>query len=876
MNTPIENKIGQFLATWTQFVSKFAWWVVISFLLAAVISIYYTATHLGINTNTKDMLDEKLPYRQTLKTFHQEFPQLSNTLIIVIDGADPDTLKKASTVLTQRLRDDASTFDSVYQPGGGQFFKQNGLLYLPLSEVESLSNRLVNTQPLLAQLQEQKNTAGLLTVVQQISYAKSQGQTQFDLTPILQDINLALTAYINKQEEPLLWQPLLFHDSQMQTAKQQIILVQPRPDFSKLSAASSALKTIRTLASELQIDEQHGLRLRITGKAALADDEMKSVSKGMGLSGGLAFVMVVILLWFGTGSFRILLFSVICLLVGLSLTAGFATLAVGSLNLISVAFALLYIGLGIDFSIHLCLRYEELLSNTQSNLDALSGASKDVGASLVICALSTAIGFYAFVPTDFIGVSELGIISGTGMFISLLVSMSLLPALFSLSPIKKPAKLRLHSHILERLLTTLPVRHANKILLTSLLLAVVAAWFAQQVRFDYDLLNMREPNSESVQAFRELSTNSNSSPWRLTVLASSRQQVLDYQRQLLALPSVNKVITEYDLIPKQQDEKLRLINKTTDKLTDIFNQPATTQAQGTTVKQLKKLLSDIAHLQGLTLPWQDQIQTLSDSLKQITQNLENKTEVEQTQSLVKVDQLLIGTFPAAINQIRNSLDVQIISFTNLPDEISSRWISDADTHRLLVFAKQDLSQTQNLRQFVAEVNQVSSQVTDLPAIHLAAGEAAIGAFLQAFVSAIVLISILLIVLLRNLRHTLIVMAPLLLAGVFTACASLVFDIPFNFANIIALPLLLGIGVDSGIHMVSRARTGSTSLSDLMQTSTPRAVLLSALTTIASFGNLGFSSHPGTASMGQLLTIGVFLTMLCTLLVLPALLNKKLV
>jgi len=874
VNTPIENRIGLFLAAWTQWVCKFSWWVIIGFLLAAGGSIYYSVTHLSINTDTKEMLNEKLAYRQTLKTFQLEFPQLRNTLIIVISGPDSDSLNHASLALSQALRKNTSIFDTIYQPGSGRFFDQNGLLYLPLKEVESLTNKLIKTQPLLAQLQKQNNAVGLFAAIHQASLAKSHGQTQIELTPLLQQTNLALAAYISAKEEPLSWSHIMLQKTPAPSNHQQLILVQPRTDYSKLSAASTALKTIRQLASELQIDQQHGFQLGITGNAALADDEMKSVSKGMGLSAGLAFFMVVIILWFGTGSFRVLLFSIICLVVGLSLTAGFATLAVGSLNLISVAFALLYIGLGIDFSIHLCLRYEELLPHSDSNLDALSEASKDVGSSLVICAVSTAIGFYAFVPTDFVGVSELGIISGTGMFISLVVSMSLLPALFSLSPLKKPAKLRLHSLFLQQLLATLPAKHGNKVLVISLLLGIVATVYSPQVRFDYDMLNMREQKSESVQVFRDLSANSDFSPWRLTVLANSRQQVLDYQGQLLSLPSVKNVITEYDLIPTQQDEKLRLINQTAEQLSNTLDPKLPATSGKTTVAELKIGLSNIAKVVDLSLPWHSQLQLLQTNLEQVIVDIENQSGTEQTQKLAALEQTLMGTFPTTINRIKTILGAQAVSFDTLPADLVDRWSSKNHIHRLLVFAKRNLGITQNLRQFVTEVSQISPQVTDLPAIHLAAGEAAIAAFQQAFISAIVLISILLLVLLRNLRQVLIVMAPLLLAGVFTASATVLFAIPFNFANIIALPLLLGIGVDSGIHMVSRARTDNAQLGNLMQTSTPRAVLLSALTTIASFGTLGLSSHPGTASMGQLLTIGVLLTMLCTLLVLPSLLSKK--
>ncbi len=211
----------------------------------------------------------------------------------------------------------------------------------------------------------------------------------------------------------------------------------------------------------------------------------------------------------------------------------------------------------------------------------------------------------------------------------------------------------------------------------------------------------------------------------------------------------------------------------------------------------------------------------------------------------------------------------------LPAEERARWVSPKhQTHLLMAVAKADLRNVAALREFVQQVSGVAAQVTDIPAISLAAGDAAVQAFQQAFVTAFILITLLLALLLRNVKDVLLVLTPLSLAGLFTTAAAVLLDIPFNFANIIALPLLLGIGVDNGIHMVSRARNSHVSNNNLLQTSTATAVILSALTTIGSFGNLGYSSHPGTASMGQLLTIGVFIIMLCTLIVLPVLLSLR--
>jgi hypothetical protein len=268
------------------------------------------------------------------------------------------------------------------------------------------------------------------------------------------------------------------------------------------------------------------------------------------------------------------------------------------------------------------------------------------------------------------------------------------------------------------------------------------------------------------------------------------------------------------------------------------------------------------------------IRDLQDALQAVINKLEALSAEDQRQALAELDALLLGALAPALDELQKNLDQTPAKLDTLPPDLRARWVSESGTWRLMVFAKHDLSDIQELRRFVNEVSGQVPRVTDLPIINLASGEAAVKAFQQAFLTALILISLLLLLLLRSLRDTLLVLTPLLLAAILTTAASVLLDIPFNFANIITLPLLLGIGVDNGIHMVSRARTAMPSDGNLLHTSTSRAVILSALTTVASFGNLAFSSHPGTASMGQLLTIGVLVTMVCTLLVLPNVLGQR--
>jgi len=872
MNAAIEHRIGNALARWTDWTARHAIWVILAFLLMAGGSLYYAFNHLGINTDNSDMLDESLPFRQTLKVYKQAFPQQSNNLLLVIEGPDADSTYEAARNLSQKLAARPDDFRTIYWPGGGAFFEDQALYYLSVEELTAMASRFSKSAPLLTQLQSHPTAQGLLGSLQGVLQVSGDERSE-ETDKLIKETTESLVAYINDENMPLDWQELLFTPASTEKAiNRQLLIVQPELDFSNLFAAGTAIRSIRAESSELGIGDGQEISLRITGSAALAYEELKSVSQGMGTAALMSLLIVVALLWLGTGSFRILLYSLISLLVGLCLTAGFAAISIGSLNLISVAFAVLYIGLGIDFAIHFSLRYSEFRDAQMDNGGALREASRDVGSALVICAVSTAIGFYAFIPTDFVGVSELGLISGTGMFISLLVSLSLLPALFALSPVSMTPRLHLKVSHAPGPFARFVQRYGESITVWIIISGAIASYTVVHARFDYDVLNLRDQNSESVATYRDLLATSESPPWRLTVLADSAEQAREYRVNLEALPSVQKVVDVHDLLPAETGIKDEVFDGMRGQL-DAIRVKASAESQSN-LTALQKILKGLDNA-GPSEPERDgTIRALHDALQAVILKLESSSSEEQQQGLLLLDELLMGNFGPTLDSLHNRLNQEVVELNSLPDDLRKRWISESGTWRLMVFAKNDLSDIDELRRFVNEVSSRVPQVTDLPIINLASGEAAVRAFQQAFITALILISLLLWILLRSLRDTLLVLLPLLLAGILTTAASVLFDIPFNFANIITLPLLLGIGVDNGIHMVSRARTAMPADGNLLHTSTSRAVILSALTTVASFGNLAFSSHPGTASMGQLLTIGVLVTMVCTLLVLPSVLGQR--
>ncbi len=844
-----------------RFVMRYAFGVLLFFVMLSLISIYYTVTNIGINTNTDDMLSKDLPYRQVRNEYFKSFPYHNDMILVVVTANSTTAVQHVSRDLANKLRPHKTFFKTVYLPGANDYFAQHRLLYLDESEFIAFDQNLKSSNDFLTKLSKRPETSNLITQL-----ALTQNSNNI-ITTIFNETVTTLKAQQQNLAKSLDWNSV-FLTTPNKTGKdsKQLILIEPTEKYREVLAAADALNLIRITAQQLKQDQQPDFQLNITGSLAMAYEELNSVSQGMELAGIMALLLVVVLLWLGSRSFKILIYSLITLLIGLSLTAGFAALSVGSLNLISVAFAVLYIGLGIDFSIHLCLRYQELIFQHKSSDQALRTTTHEVGSSLVICAISTAIGFYAFIPTDFVGLSELGIISGTGMFISLIVSLSVLPALFHLSPLTTSAGTQAARQLSQpawQYLSSVLQQHQRIIIVIISLLTIGSLLLVSNSYFDYDLLNMRDSKSESVKTFRELTKDKENSPLHISILVDDKQQLKKLQQKLTTLSTVEKVSSIVDFIPDNQQNRLIELNALQHSLS-LFNTVSPRQNKTT------KYHTTIASLQkSLKLLDRNRAPELYDTLSKLIVNIDKLDDKQRNIALSKLDESIMGSFTNAILFLQQTVNPDKVQLKNLPAQDRRHWISTiTQRYLLLVYPKYAISNVTQLREFVNQVASVAPELTDTPAITLAAGDVAVSAFKQALLTALILITILLLLIYRNITDTFLVLTPLLLAALFTTALAVLFEIPFNFSNIIAIPLLFGIGVDNGIHMISRHRSGEATGSHILHTSTSRAVVLSALTTVASFGNLGYSSHPGTASMGQLLTIGVLLTLLSTLLILP--------
>ena len=863
MSTGFERRVETLISAVVVSCIRARWAVLALYLVVSGLAGWYTVSHVAINTNTEDMLAADLPWRVAYTGYKEAFPFFSDTLVVVVDAPTPDLADEAAERLAAALRDDPAHFGEVFDPPAMPFFRRNQFLYLESSQLETLINAVSRSQVFLGQLAADPGLNGFLVVLGQL--ANSDTALPEGIGPMLEPVADTFKRFAgNESTAPLSWQRMLGGGDHGASARR-LFTVLPKLDFGSLLPAGEPIEALRAHVEALGYPEGQ-LEVRLTGGAALGYDELSSVMRGAQQAATLAFVMVAVCLVIGLRSGALVVATLCGLVVGLMLTACFATFAVGTLNMISVAFAVLYVGLGVDFAIHLGLRYRELCAGRPKR-DALLQAGRHVGVSLALCALTTAIGFLAFIPTDYRGVAELGLISGVGIVIGLVVSLTLLPALLEILPAPRPKQ---GSRIGRALTAGSPRHHDRRTLLLTLGLALGATLSLPYARFDHNPLHLNDPDAESVRVFDELDRDD--ALYRIATVEPDAVTAERLATALRAVPSVASVTTAADLVPQDQDGKLSQIDMLAFTLGDVGSVADTTPIESS---------ASLARLRGLETRLRKRpeqapsvLETLADAIGAAADRLEALAPAARAAALEDLEYRLMHHFPAQLARLGEGLQAQAVSMGDLPEPLLRRWVTADGRQRVEIKPRENLDDNAHLARFVDEVRLLTGpRATGTPVINIEASRAVTLAFAQAFATATLVISALLFIILRRLTEVLVVLAPLALAGLLTTAAVVVLGQAFNFANIIALPLLMGIGVDSALHILHRYKTTGREDTPLLASSTARGVLFSALTTATSFGNLASSPHAGTASMGLVLSIGLLITLVATLVVQPALLRQ---
>jgi hypothetical protein len=736
------------------------------------------------------------------------------------------------------------------------------LLFEPTADVKTSMDRLIAAEPFLGPMAADPSLRGLMSSLTTALQGVSAGQAQLAAlaTPMtrLADTLEGLEA---GKAPTFSWRTLITGGKADPRELRKIILVSPRLDYAQLRPGAAASAKIRADARALGLTPASGVTVRLTGPVPLEDEEFGTLAERALPITIVAVAAIVLMLWLAVRSAKVIAAILITTLTGLGVAAALGLLIYGAFNVISIAFIPLFVGLGIDFGIQLgvCFRAEHRPGVATRH--AMIAAGERMGRPLTLAACAIAAGFLAFAPTDYYGVSQLGVIAGVGMIIALTLNLTLLPALIVLlrpaatPPAAPPRQVtRLDAAI---------VGARRQVLTVSVVAAAICVALLPLLRFDFNPIHLRDPKTESVSTLLALMDDPDDTPQTLEVVRPNLAAAQTLAARVETLPQVSSARTLADFVPADQPAKLAAIADAASlldlALNPVITEPAPSDAEVTqSLRQTSAALRAAAAGGG---PAGAQASRLAQALERLAG--------ADPGLRAKASSTLMTPFSTVLGQIQNALAAEPVTLQSLPPDLVRDWITPDGRARVSIAPRGDANDDAVLDAFIEAVTKIAPDATGTPIGIREGGRTVVRAFLEAGALSFVTITALLFLVLRRVRDVAITMAPIVLTGLLTLGSCVLIGQPLNFANIIALPLLFGIGVAFHIYFVMSWRSGG---SHLLTSSLARAVFFSALTTATGFGSLWLSSHPGTASMGKLLMISLVWTLVSALIFQPALMG----
>jgi uncharacterized protein len=823
----------------------------------------YTARNFSINTDINTLISPDLDWRKRDNQFEKAFDR-ERTILAVVEAPTPELTSSAAAALERKLAGDTDHFESVQPLGSGEFFDKNGLLFLPVEEVGKLTGQFSSAAPLIEIMAGDPSIRGLTGALETGLAGVKRGQIKLDSTE--RPFNLiaqTVENVLSKGNATFSWRELVGDKPLADSDRRAFIEFKPILDFNALEPGKTATDAIRQAATDLNLAGEYNARVRLTGPVPIANEEFATVQDGAIVNGIGTVLVVLVILWMALHSSKIIFAVFLNLFIGLSITTAVGLMMVGSLNLLSVAFAVLFVGLGVDFGIQFSVRYRsERFKNDDLPL-ALKKAAERSAVPLSLAAMATAAGFLCFLPTDYKGISELGKIAGAGMLVAFLTSITVLPALLKmLNPPGESepvgyAFLAPVDHFLEK--------HRVVIIVGTLLVAVAGLPLLYFMKFDFNPINLRNSKVESIATFLDLRKDPNTGANAINVMTNSEADAKKIEAKLEKVPEVLRVMSLDSFVPEDQPAKLKLIAQGAKILNPALN-PDSVDAAPSDAENVDALKGSVESLRKTAGdakgPGAVASRRLADALSKLAES--NQATRDKAQAV------FVTPLKVVLEQLKSLLQAQPVSLKTLPADLVAGWKTKDGLMRVEALPRGDPNDNDTLRKFANAVLSAEPNAIGGPVSILKSGDTVVKAFIHAGIWALIVISLLLWLALRRVTDVLLTLVPLLVAGAVTMEICVLIGMPLNFANIVAWPLMLGIGVAFKIYYVTAWRSGRT---NLLQTSLTRAIFFSALTTATAFGSLWLSSHPGTASMGKLLALSLVTTLAAVLLFQPALMGK---
>ena len=809
--------------------------VVLLFLSLACFSFFLTFHNLKIDTSTDSLINKNLDFKINQKRLKNEFKFLSNNILIQVSHSNPLVLDESTKNLIENLkiRKDLSF---VYSPNIDPLFKENFFNFLNHKEKKKIVQKLYEYQPFLSEISSNPRMEGFNNLLS-LSLQEEDKESLDNFYPILNSFLESL-----KNNNKVDWSNIFERNS-----NQNFIIVGYKEEL---------LKEFSDFYAFLNNEKQTSLvDIEFTGGLIIDYEEISSVSTGNIIAGVLSILIVSFLLWIAFKDLKIIFILVGSILIGLSITMGIVTLTIGKLNLISVAFAVLFIGLTVDYGIQIVLRILE--RKDVEKINVFTGLNS-ISNTLLIASIPTMVGFLSFIPTNYIGLSELGIISFIGLIIGLFSNLLLLPSLLIIFLKKTKLKNNIKkTSLLEKIIFFL----INKKALVYSFLFFIFFFnliFIERISFDYDAMNLKDQKLASVKLAKELIKKNPSSDYVISVIQDKDEMKNSKKLDVLQeKESIDSYFSFFDINSEFKNDDLDYLKF----LIDSQKSPKFYASKD-------QIEIFIKNLTTLSKVGSEKVSNLSNNILQQFEDIKLSDE-----KIKNIQFNFFSGFDSLIQKIQNFGLVNENLHQNIPEFYLKRYVSSNNNYRIEIFPSKDVSAKKNLDEFVNDVEYIFPNATGMPIVQQKAGLIVIQSFNIALTISIIFLIIFIYLIFKRFLYVLISVLSLLIAFMFSVFIMILFNINLNFANMIALPLLYSLGISFTIYFIKRFIQYEGKIDSVISSNTPKAIIFSAATTMGSFSTLAISSHSGTSSMGLLLFICLLMTVLSAVFILPVLLSS---
>lgn len=875
--------------------------VLVGALALALAAIAISVQGLTFKSSRLDLLNPRSDYNRRWLAYLAEFGEQDDACVVV-RGTRPADVVAAIQHLGRELQTHPEHFASIWFETDLSPLGRKALYYLPPAIVEQLRQQCEELEGLLpgpsggdwlSQLAQLNAAASQFAAhspeasrQREAAYAALAGRIQRALVaqgglPLADESRYALAslsvpaaasspplaptpplsglaALVARVQQPFGRQYLLAEGGQLG-----FVLVRLRPQPGEPTAGHRAIVALREAIQACR-REHPRVWIGLTGMPVIEHDEMQASQIDMLWTSVLSLVGVAALFVAGYGGLRHALLACAVLLLGMAYAFGVITLVIGHLNILSAAFAVVLIGLGIDFGIHYVASYLACRHRGDDERQALLTTTTEVGPGVVTGGVTTAVAFFMAGWTDFIGVKELGLVAGGGILLCVLAAVIVLPALILLVDRRFPLK-RLPRILPAQRWMAWPTQHPRQVLAVGTIVALAVVAGAWRLHYDHNLLNLQPRHLESADIERLVFVQRDESVWYAVSLCPSVDELKRRQALFAALPEVAKTEEVVSLLP-QASPSVERLRQAVERFAAAAHKGAMATPSLPAPQYVHHLKQEVARAQqwlAQELPYET---SAGHTLAQVRALLAALPPEEAYHRLVVQPQALGAQLQPLIDLVAQAA-AQPPGPAHLPQPLQERFVGRNGWHLLRIYARGNIWDMDRLERFVRAIESVDPHVTGHPVQTFYASRHMQASYLQSGGYALIAVLFLLWLDFRSLRDSLLAMLPLAIGlGLWCGCLGWL-QIPLNPANMIALPLLLGIGVDDGVHLVHRWRQQRHRLA--LNDATLLALLLTSTTTMASFGSLILARHQGLRSLGQAITLGVLTCLASSLLLFPA-------